>query len=127
MVQSNSLSLSHVRPTHFVSVTLGAHQKDESIFGELVKQSTYHHKSGTKVTVRAAMLLSVSIMVSPFKEGSPAKITRNTTDVLLRERRRRKNMRTMSIAWFKASYAWVLMHLWAVVVAIATWWKIPRS
>jgi hypothetical protein len=74
----------------------------------------------------AAMLLGVSIMVSPFKEGSPAKIIMHTTDVLLQERKRR-SMPVMSLAWFKASYAWILVHLWAMVVAIATWWKIARA
>ena len=72
------------------------------------------------------MLLGVSIMVSPFKEGSPAKIILNSTDVLLKERKRRET-RIMSLAWWKVSYAWVLVHLWAMVVTIATWCKSSQS
>jgi hypothetical protein len=80
----------------------------------------------TKLTIGAAILLGVSILVSPFKEGSPAKIIMNTTDILLQERRRKK-MVVISLAWWKASYALVLVHLWAVIVAVVAWWKVSRG
>jgi hypothetical protein len=70
--------------------------------------------------------LGVSILVSPFKEGSPAKIIMNTTDILLQERKRKK-MVVISLAWWKASYALVLVHLWAVIVAVVAWWKVSRG
>jgi hypothetical protein len=66
----------------------------------------------------ATMLLGVSIVVSPFKEGSPAKIIMNTTNILLQEEKK-KRMPLMSLAWFKASYAWILVHLCSMVVALA--------
>jgi hypothetical protein len=96
------------------------------MFQEIIKQSTNQHTNGSKLTMGAAMLLGISIIVSPFKEGSPAKIIMNTTDTLLQERKRKK-MPVMSIEWWKASYAWVLVHLWTVIVAVVTWWKVSRS
>ena len=100
--------------------------KSSSIVQEVIKQSTNQHANGSKLTMGAAMLLGVSIAVSPFKEGSPAKIIMNTTDILLQERKR-KRMPLMSLAWLKASYAWVLIHLCSLVVALAAWWKFSRS
>jgi hypothetical protein len=96
------------------------------MFQEIIKQSTNQHTNGSKLTMGAAMLLGISIIVSPFKESSPAKIIMNTTDTLLQERKRKK-MPVMSIEWWKASYAWVLVHLWTVIVAVVTWWKVSRS
>jgi hypothetical protein len=90
-----------------------------------MKQSTNQH-TNSKLTVGAALLLGVSIIVSPFKEGSPAKIIMNTTDILLQERKR-KRMTVMSLAWWKASYAWVLVQLWTVIVAVVAWWKVARA
>jgi hypothetical protein len=100
--------------------------KPNSIVQEILRQSTSQHASSSKLTMGAAMLLGVSIMVSPFKEGSPAKIIMHTTDALLQERRRRR-MSIMSQAWCKASYAWILAHLCAMVVAVVTWWKVARA
>jgi hypothetical protein len=96
------------------------------MFQEIIKQSTNQHTNGSKLTMGAAMLLGVSIIVSPFKEGSPAKIIMNTTDILLQERRR-KRIPMMSIVWWKASYTWVLVHLWTVIVAVVAWWKVSRA
>jgi len=128
-LQSIPLSLSQIKPTHVISQTLNRQSKDSkpgSIFGEIIKQSTNQHSNGSKLTTGAAMLLGISIMVSPFKEGSPAKIILNTTDILLKERRR-KHISFVSLAWWKLSYTWVLVHLWAVVVAVAAWWKVSQS
>ena len=72
------------------------------------------------------MLLGVSIVVSPLKEGSPAKIILNTTDALIQERRKR-SMPVISVAWLKTFCAWVVVHLCAIVVAVAAWWKVWRS
>jgi hypothetical protein len=88
VLQSNTLSLPHIRPTNIIKQTLetqSKHSKSGSIIQEVLKQSTNQHTNGSKLTIGAAMLLGVSIMVSPFKEGSPAKIIMNTTDILLQE------------------------------------------
>jgi hypothetical protein len=111
-----------------INQTLGHHpnySKPGSIFQEVLKQSTNQY-TNSKLTMGAALLLGVSILVSPFKEGSPAKIIMNTTDILLQERKR-KRMVMMSMAWWKASYAWVLVHLWTVIVAVVAWWKVSRA
>jgi hypothetical protein len=127
--QSTPPSLSYLRPTHTINHTLD-HQprssKSTSILREILKQSTNQHANSSKLTVGAALLLGVSIIVSPFKEGSPAKIIMNTTDILLQERKG-KRMTVMSMAWWKASYAWISVHLWTVVVAVVAWWKVSRA
>jgi hypothetical protein len=129
VIQSNTLSLPHIRPTNIIKQTLETQSKNSksgSIIQEVLKQSTNQHTNGSKLTIGAAILLGVSIMVSPFKEGSPAKIIMNTTDILLQERKR-KRMPLMALAWFKASYAWILVHLCSMLVALAAWWKVSRS
>lgn len=66
------------------------------------------------------MLLGATILITPFKEGSPARVIMTSTDALLRQRKAQRAP-TMFTNWLKASYVWIVIHVWTLLLAIATW------
>ncbi|CAD0088349.1 unnamed protein product [Aureobasidium mustum] len=136
---SSTLSRSIIRyqpVTRPVSVPVPKHQtpnqsigqrilhKPKSIFESLKAQSTQQKSSGTGLTFGAAMLIGATMLVTPFKEGSPARVILTSTETLIRQRKTEKAP-GMLLNWFKASYVWIIVHLWTLLVAIVTW-KLAR-
>ncbi|KAG9695514.1 hypothetical protein KCU95_g8483, partial [Aureobasidium melanogenum] len=88
-----------------------------SILHEILSQN---QSPGSKVTFGAAMLLGATILITPFKEGSPARVIMTSTDALLRQRKTQRAP-TIITNWLKASYVWIVIHVWTLLLAIATW------
>jgi hypothetical protein len=81
--------------------------------------------SGSKITFGAAMLLGATMLVTPFREGSPARVIMTSTEALLRQRKTQRAPAVL-MNWLKASYVWIVIHVWTLLLAIITW-KLSRS
>ncbi|KEQ62437.1 uncharacterized protein M437DRAFT_84776 [Aureobasidium melanogenum CBS 110374] len=93
-----------------------------SIIQEILSQN---QSPGSKVTFGAAMLLGATMLITPFKEGSPARVILTSTEALVRQRKSQRAP-AMLKNWLKASYVWIVIHVWTLLLAIATW-KFARS
>ncbi|KAH0175480.1 hypothetical protein KCU67_g202, partial [Aureobasidium melanogenum] len=93
-----------------------------SLLQEMLGQNS---SSGSKITFGAAMLLGATMLVTPFREGSPERVIMTSTEPLLRQRKTQRAPAVL-MNWLKASYVWIVIHVWTLLLAIATW-KFARS
>ncbi|CAD0108583.1 unnamed protein product [Aureobasidium uvarum] len=106
-----------------------ANRKRDSLIQELAQvHRTQQNPTSTssKIGFGAAMMVGATILLTPMKEATPARVIMTGVEHHL-QRRRGQTGFLVSMVWMKEKYRWIVTHLLAMIVAIATYWKVTMS
>lgn len=81
--------------------------------------------TGSKIGLGAAMLFGATILVTPFKEATPARVILTSVEHHLQCRRSQQSL-IHSRVWMKHTLKWILSHLLVVIVTIVMYWRVVR-